>query len=331
MNSQINMGGYRDVTLYPTNHLIYPLLSTIATAIVLIVSICTKFYKKMTNIMVFAVIFSNFIFSAAMTSSAFFRPTGQLHCKILEAASIFGIVSSLLWGTFFGHVLLQATSAYRARIQPNLIRIYIALSIVIPLALSIASGYTSLIDFASDDKSCYHRIYHSSPDYMYLAFYGLPLTILMLLNVIIYTKIILRLRSVLQTGTRRYLFVLMTYPGIILITWTPMLVVNILLEIGVNAPQVLYPIFHILCQLQGFFQSLIYVKETRNFAAKFCRAIICCWRKKAEISPVNSPAMSDFENMRLNSKLLMAGSGYNNNSPSSTNVQSASSPVTKLL
>lgn len=247
-----------DFLPYNAPFLIASGLSATATAVMLVTALAKKFYKEPLGLMIIAVNLTDFIYCFTKITATFYHPTSNIGCNIIEAITHFGLMSAAICGALFGHALCQVIIHQGLQILLQCIRIYFTAAILPSFIVSIILVLRNYVRYSSSKDTCVHVIYPGEFDYDYAIFTTLPLILACVLSVMWYIRASQRLRYFVDRRNIKNLYLLMIYPGIVLVCWMPTLTKNTMISLGGTVPFVVSRIAIVLSQLQGFLDAIVY-------------------------------------------------------------------------
>lgn len=266
-------------------YVIMPILSSIASAIVLITCVVAKLYKQPLDIMLFWINLSDFLFCFPKAFTLLLPPSGDAYCRITQFTTHFGVIASVVWGSLFAHALVLVLTSENTEILKKAIRVYLSISIIVPTALSVYCLTTDYVHYLyrENGHTCVHEVIQGKADYYSIIFTGMPILFCCLISIIFYIIAARRLNQITE-GPKLYMLALVLYPGVVLMCWAPSLITNLLIMLGVKPNPVLLQIFQALDQTLGFWDALIYGASKKSLQESMKKVFFSCWRKK----PVDS-------------------------------------------
>ena len=234
-------------------------LSAVATCLVVILGSAYKIHEKPLGKMILTVNFLDLIFCLTKLSVFVFPPSSTPYCKVLQAFSQSSLLASILWGTFFGHVLFRVVKYQRIEAIQSPFKWYVLISVVTAGGLGLATAFTEFIHYSDTKKACVHPVTAGTLDVTNLVFGVIPIGTCCFSGIAWYVlaAVILRNSRIVLKG--RDLLALLVYPGIIIICWMPELTVNMTASlVGFNVSDVLNGILQNIFLLQGFLDAVVY-------------------------------------------------------------------------
>lgn len=115
-----------EVPIFPIDTIAYisVSLSTISTTTIMLLSLKTKMYQKPLGLMIFWVIFTDWLFDFPRFVDFFFRANNNTWCRAMILVTHFGLVSSFFWSAFFGHAILRLLRTHDIDTLAKPIRVY---------------------------------------------------------------------------------------------------------------------------------------------------------------------------------------------------------------
>lgn len=276
MLDSLTGSGTTDYIFFPATSIICPAISTIAGLCVLTAFFVGKSLREgALNIMILAINIADLIFSFTKTSTSIIKPMDEVHCKFLQSLSQGAIISSVLWGAFFGHALYAVSKFGNAEILSKYMKYYFIFGVFLPLGVALGLTFSEYVIYSPEnDGVCIHRVRDDRMDYESIIFFIIPLTVGCVLSVVWYFMAARRIKSLFLEGDKGNLAMLIIYPGITLLCWVPMLIVNAHTLLGFVPSQSLVVTARALDQLQGFFDAIVYggsIAVIRNTCKRACR------------------------------------------------------------
>ena len=271
------------LTLFPVKmpYLAVTILSCVSTFAVIVIAIILKAYKEPLGMMVLGITISDFIFTFTKIMGSIFVPQTDSICNLLELICLYGIVSSVMWGAFFGHALLIISKTFRVELLEKYKKYYIIFGSIATLGyqmLNLLINQTESWTDQTGEKKCIHRTFPGTFDYTFWIYLAFPLLLGFTLSVIWYAKAAKNFRVLIAGDNAKHLLTLIVYPAIMLICWFPLIAVNILSQFGVTVSLQVQALTLAFGQLQGLLNALIYgVSKNALVANTLC---FCCFQKK---------------------------------------------------
>ena len=268
-----NEDPHQDMVYFPhrIRFLIPVLISAIATGIVVLLSLAFKLYKRPLSGMILAMNISHVLFYCSKLSVLFLPPHSNFHCGILSVINVFGLQSGEFWGAVFAHAFYIALKHQTTSEIPRMMKYYVIIAVIVPLINGLASLPTSFLIYSDTEKTCVHRIYFGRIDIESDLFTMIPMWIACIASAIWYKKAINKIAGLQETEAGPELYVLMIYPGILLVCWGPALIFEALLQFGLVGPNpTAFQIFNYLVNIQGFFNALVYGKSVAGAVRESC-------------------------------------------------------------
>lgn len=264
-----------EVIYFPTQFtlMICPLISTLSTFIVLVACFISKNYKNPLGPMIIGINIADFLFCVAKVVVWLNPMKTDLFCKILQAISTLGLTASMVWGALFGHALQAVVKAKKADIVRRYLVYYLIFSITVPLAMALSTLTTNYVEYSSTADTCVHTVKVGGYDYLYTIYAGIPVLLSCILSAVWYVIAAQEIRKTWDQSSTLDLLFLVVYPAILLICWMPNVVVNICIALGASVSPTVVTVCQGFCQLQGFFDALVYGKS-RNVIQKL-RMLVC--------------------------------------------------------
>lgn len=251
---------YTDVIFYPVRFpwAITPIISCIATFLVIVGSILTNSYKTHLGKMILLLNLADFIFAATKTVGSLVVPQTDLLCSILNSSAHFGVVSSVVWGVCFGHALLMAAKSQTTSVS-QYFQTYRVVALLLPLVLAVTMCFSDYV--ITDGKNhCVHRLPMGKFDTSYFIYAQVPLLSCCALSLAFYVLAFCRFKGLEIQGTS---YILILYPAIMLLCWLPIMSASVTVLLGVNVSSKLVAFFEAMGQLQGFLDAIAYGGVTR--------------------------------------------------------------------
>lgn len=254
---------YIDYFPRTTELIVTPALSTFSTILALLLSLITKSFRDPLGEIITWINFMDLLHCLPKILPLFFRIRSLENCLVLEGVTHFGIISSILWITFFGYALLVYTRSQHMDAVAQKLCYFRVIGILIPMIFAFsASFFGNFIEYkhATDHSTatCVHLIIPGDFNYSYFVFRFLPITLSIIVSLGIYIKVILSLRSTQEVKSANT--TLLIYPAVCFVCWTPSLTINMIQVTSsiMTESIVLIQIFRALSQLQGFFDVILY-------------------------------------------------------------------------
>lgn len=271
---------YREIVYFPTKFqdLIAVLLSAITTSLVVLLSLIFKLYKRPLSRMVLAMSIPHVIFYGVKFVALVFPPRSDQYCRILSIINISGFESAVIWGALFAHAfyIILKHQSFNEQYLPRMMNYYLIGAVLVPLMNGGFAYLAQFLVYSETQKTCVHVIYYEHIDIPYIMTVIIPIAVAILLSIIWYKMAINKIAALrgMQAGPEAY--VLLIYPGILLICWTPSLVLHISLQFGANPSDTLITIFVSLVNIQGLLDALVYGRFLKDVVRD---SISSCYRK----------------------------------------------------
>lgn len=306
-NGEMVLQASQEYIFFPADSIVYPLISSTAILAVLASFYFTKAsMKNPLNKMVIAINLADLVFVLTKASASVIEPINDVHCKFLQVSAQSGIISSVFWGAFFGHALYIVAKYYQGDQIAKYMINYVIFGVFVPIGLSFGSIFTDYVVYsATNGGVCVHRLAAGQVDYDSLIFTIIPIGIGCVLSVMWYFMAFLRIKNLVREGDKANLMMLMVYPGIMLLCWTPILIVSTRTFFGLNSNHTFVSIARALDQLQGLFDAIVYSGLITTLKRGYNRT--CNKRQNAERELTSSelsadPIVSSIETQRTNTR-----------------------------
>ena len=262
-------------------YLAVTILSCVSTFAVIVVAIMLKAYKKPLGTMILGITISDFVFTLTKTMGSIFIPQTGFLCNLLQTICLYGIVSSVMWGAFFGHALLITSKTFQVELLEKYKKYYIVFGSITTLGYEMLNLLTNNVEYLPDETGvvrCIHITYPGTFDYAFSLFLTFPVLSGIILSVIWYVKAAKNLRVLIKGDNVKHLLTLIVYPAIMLICWFPLIAVNALSQFGVAVSLQLQALVLAFAQMQGLINALVYGVSMNTLVAN--TLCFCCFQKK---------------------------------------------------
>lgn len=288
---------YVEVVLFPIGmpYLISPILSGIATFIVIVCCIIFKSYKEPLGLMIFGITISDFAFCYVKTVYSIWLPSTDFMCKLAQGIGQYGVVSSVLWGAFFGHALLLITRSFQIDVLKTVTKYYLFFAVTVPLGLATLSIMTDYVVYENVNgvERCIHKVYKGSVDVTFAVFTTIPLLIGCILSIVWYAMAAKKLKQVIQGDNAKHLLTLIVYPAIMLGCWLPVLGNFTLSPFGLESSAETRALFQAIDQMQGLLDALIYGGSKHALITKFFLMLFCKKRRASNAVEMQNSGRSN--------------------------------------
>lgn len=231
--------------------------SFLATSLVVIVGLIYKIHARPLGRMVLVMNVTHTMYYFVRLSSLITQPTNNFSCRLVVAIVLFLLVSSLLWGTFFGHAIYIITKRQSMQILATAFKWYLVIAAAFSGGIALVSILLDLVIY-SESEGCVHRIYPDKVDVPFLIAPTLPITLCVILSVVWSLLTGFAAKSHYMNVKAKDLFVLRVYPAIVIFCWLPILLYGTAANLGLQTSDTVHVILINLFLLQGFFDALVY-------------------------------------------------------------------------
>lgn len=246
--------------------IIPPIISSIATAFVIIVALSFKLHKSPVGIMILGINLSDFIYALIKSTGAFLPVNSDDSCKILVFLGNISFRASLLWGVFFGHAFFMTIRNKGTHILQGLVKWYVILSVSIPFVLSLINWFAAYVTYDKESASCVTRPEHPLN-------YGLlkvgPVFLGFILSLYWYIQGARHITMPMIQKNVRELLILLMFPMIVLVCWLPTNTVQMIQHVEgfARSEQASFGKFlQAFAYLHGFFDALVYGRSVNMIA-----------------------------------------------------------------
>lgn len=258
-------------------NIIAPILSWISVSILITFCLVKKLVRDTMEKMIMWINFSILIYTSTKVSVLFYPPQNDQYCKVMETISQFGIVSSILWVMSFGHALMMYAKTSNTKVISNGYKYYVGLCLFFSLLVAVLVFTMSKV-VSYENGKCVRNIPHNTIEYKFILSRLIP--ILATLGVCAYclrkTIVYLRAQAIpIDTGL---VFVLIAFPAMCLICWTPTLVMHVFLTFWPEAAgEAFIQTVRSVAMLHGFLN--VVTLNRRPLRRFFCR----CRKQRADL------------------------------------------------
>lgn len=258
------------------------IISCLASFIVSVLCIYSKFYKKQVGLVVLWINFTDFIFCGFKILNVFIPHRSNATCAFVQAVSGYGLVSSVISSVLFGYVLYIMLKIRSSEIPARIFNIYIGIALLVPAVEVIGVLLADFVVYSEQLDTCVHRVHKRSVDYSFIFLRDIPFGLFCFLSIVCYVRIVWTIKSVVRHARNSDLLAFMAYPGIVICCWLPNLVNNALTEFGVEINHTVITFFLMFGQLQGLWDAIAYgtSKNIRMFCSQRCK-------KRSEVEDEN--------------------------------------------
>lgn len=268
------------------------IISSLAALITITVCIIAKTYLEPLGKMLIAINTADLLYCSVQYLALIFPPESDHLCKVFQMISLFGALSSCMWGAFFGHGLMLLVRSRETGALSRVMPYYIVFAIGCPFGLSIGSLFTNFATASNQD--CIHTFQYGEHDLEFIAFVAIPIVITCVLCIIWFILAARQLKKLgEEEGSIKGLFVLVMYPGVMILCWTPVIIVALLIFFEVSVDPSVILIAQAFDQLHGFFNAIVYGGSTSAFRVF---GGCCFWRKKARVRVLSLESISSSSN-----------------------------------
>ena len=257
---------YQEMIYFPLkiSSLFTVLISAIATGIVVLLSLIFRLYKKPFSAMVLAINIAHVLFYYSKLSVLVFPPQSDLHCKILSIINVFGLESAAIWGALFAHAFYIIIKHQGTSEITRMMKYYVPIAVLVPLINGVVSFLSDYLVFSDKEATCVHRIYFGHIDVKQIFFGSIPVWSACVASLILYKLAINKIAQLQNAEAGTELYILLIYPGIFLLCWGPILIVQATVQFGATPSETLIKVLIALTNLQGFFDALVYGRSIRE-------------------------------------------------------------------
>lgn len=238
--------------------LIPPIISSVSTAFVIIVSLSFKLHKSPLGIMILGINFSDFVYAFTKSIGPFIPVESNAPCMILVFVGNISLRASILWGALFGHALLITITHHGLHILRMKIKWYLFFSIMIPFALSIPYLFLSYVRY---DESAGICIIISEAVLNFVLLKTTPIILGIFLSMYWYIRAARNLAQIMAIKSKGQLLTLLVFPMIELICWLPAITTQLIQKLdgpSESYPNALSKTLQSFAYLQGFFDAMVY-------------------------------------------------------------------------
>lgn len=257
---------YHEMVYFPLTFsaLISPLLSALATTTVVLISLICKFYKRPLSFMVLAINTAHVLFCFSKLSVLVFQPRSSFHCSIIGIINVFGLESAALWGALFAHAFYITLKYQCIDKIPSIMKYYLIIAVLFPLINGIISALTNYFVYSPTAETCVHRIFYGKFDIFVNLYAIFPIWLACIGSIVWYKMAINKISDLHSAEAGGEMWVLMIYPGVMLVCWSPNLVAQTAIQFGATPSSTLTNSFLFLVNLQGFFDAVVYGKSVKE-------------------------------------------------------------------
>lgn len=268
-----------------------PILSFIANSIVVISFISLKRFPNPLSSMIFAVNFMDMLYFIPKVVTFFIPPSSPEYCRVFQMISQYAMQSSLLWSSFFGHALMLFTKKYDFNAVRHAQKYYFMVSMLVPLPIAILMFFYSYAGY--EDGKCVLTItrYEIAANASYFCLFISPIVLSIIMSLTFYKMSANNLRRFIRENDTNSLLTLLVYPGIIIICWMPVSLLNLTIPLfGTNPSPTLVLALQLLAHLQGFFEAIVY-SQSKFWLRQAWDFVCCCCKiapsqKRSESQPL---------------------------------------------
>ena len=270
---------YREMVYFPLqlSSLIPVLISAIAITIVILLSLIFKLYRRPFSLMVLAINIAHFLFHYTKLDVLVFPPYSDLHCRVFSIPIIFGLQSAAAWSALFAHaflIIITNPSSCDTLLPLMIKKYYMPLAVLLPSVSGIMSFFTRHFVYSETKGTCIHLIYADHMDIPFFVYICIPIGLACIGSIVWYKMLISKIYGLQGGRAGHELYVLMIYPGILLVCWGPTLIVQTLMQFGIESNDMLVDIVLLLVNMQGFFNALVYGKSIKNVVSDSIRSCL---------------------------------------------------------
>lgn len=257
-----------------SGYTVCPILSALSNVLVIFSCVYFKTYTSSLGKMILWINIWDFCYTFMKAFGTIYQPRDDLACQVFQGIAQVGLLSSVIWGSFFAHALLKVIENKNEKSLKRFMKYYVSSSLIVSFGLSGVLIFTGSFKYEKDLGECIHWIYYDKPDYSTLFYLFIPILVCCALSIVWFVKAANRFENTLGEGKRsKYFITLMVYPAIVLFCWTPMLVVFIFVFAGNSQSHSLVPMVQALNQLQGFFDAMVYGKGSYTLFVQCFRSL----------------------------------------------------------
>lgn len=259
---------YHDMIYFPleVQDQIPIIISAIPTTLVVSLSLIFRLYRRPLSLMVLAINIAHVFFYYTKMSVLVFPPQSGIHCKILSIFNVFSFESAAIWGALFAHAFytILKDHSFNEFHLPRMIKFYLIFGVLIPLVNGVLSFFTDRLIYSESKGACVHRVYADRIDTWVLVFTLIPIGLSCFMSMVWYKMAMNKISALQGKETGGELYVLMIYPGILLLCWGPSLLTQIVMQFGVNPSTTLINIGLALVNSEGLLDSVVYGRFLRD-------------------------------------------------------------------
>lgn len=249
-------------------------LSFCGILFVFVTSLALKTYRRHLGLMVLLISFADLLFTFPV--SLLFPEKTDTLCSVASAISQYGLISSFLWVACFAHALKTILyNANEAVLKKNFWT-YLGISQGIPIILAVYVYISKFFVAFSNSKAsyCYHPVASGTFDYTFAISLPIPALLTAVYIGYCYCMVGKAMKGLFRSKSK--FFTLMLFPIILVASWTPLFVYQIVIFIDRNLMnETSSMIMFNLVMLQGFFNAVAYGISHRLITR--VKESCCCW------------------------------------------------------
>ena len=226
--------------------------------------------------MIFGINLSSMIYFGGKCSVLFLGTMNLSKCLTLEGVFTFGYTSQVLWAACFAHAFYKIVHDLSA--LPRMLKYYLLIAVGIPLITGISSVFADFVEFSAADRTCNTVFKIKTLNWHLLLYYSLPSLFSVVFSIIFYALATCRLKKMnLAEGFKEIFSLVMLFPGILIILWGPMLLVQQLEVWGVEINQDITKWLRFISYLLGFFNAVVYGEGAKGKILEITHSISKCF------------------------------------------------------
>lgn len=306
ISSTLRSQEFDEIVLFPNDplSLILLSLSIVSSLVVLVVCVVYKLYRQPLEFMVTWTTFAHV--TGSVIELILGAPFGKtaLDCKIATVVELFSDISTFHWTSFFGHALITTIKTQNMDAIVRYKLRYFLFGTIVPLFYSLVNFFQKWIDVSNN--ICVYRIPRQGHEGILFVLSTIPFYIMFGLCLWWYIRAIIRMRKELDKEYRSQAFVLLLFPGILIVCWLPDLVLNMLIYLQFVPSTTAFTVMKLLDYSQGFLDSMVYgiSRNVFKYARKQLRKCRKRFNKNSEEESFTVHRMDSTEKEKLNQSLL---------------------------
>ena len=264
-------GQYQDFPyISPESDFIIPAaLSFCSTLLVVLFTTYKKFWRCALAKMIFASNLMDAIFFSSKLSVLLHTPGSNTYCLTMRLIFNFIYFSLMIWKACFGHAFYSILKTKKTETLSHNLKYYTLFALVLPFISFVSSIFHGKPNYSEETQSCVDRVYLYKLDWPLMLYIIIPCISTIVLNIIWYIWAYRELQSIKLKKNIKESLTLILYPGVLIVCWLPLFLVQTFVQFGVAANQSAIKGLTILAYLMGFFNALVYVEGKLRCVRRF--------------------------------------------------------------